>query len=74
MIALNDGQMQIDADGNYELVVSAQKRPGNWLRLELTPARRRRAPVSNETNAAADPLPKTPLTIELLEHPARRRA
>jgi hypothetical protein len=66
--SLNDGQFEVDADGNYEIIVSAEPHDGNWLRLEADAAAiatrhyfERPEPVAN------DPLLHIPLDIELLE-------
>jgi len=32
--SLSSRNMQIDPDGTYEIILSAEPRPGNWLRLE----------------------------------------
>jgi uncharacterized protein DUF1214 len=68
--ALSDERMKIDPDGSYEIMVSAESRPGNWLRLEpdagtLTT----RHYFENETSAAADPSIFVPLRIEPLADP-----
>lgn len=31
---INDSEFDIDENGNYEIIVSAKKQPGNWLRLD----------------------------------------
>lgn len=66
--SLNDQQFDVDADGNYEIIVSAEPHEGNWLRLEADAAAigtrhyfERAEPVAN------DPLLHIPLQIELLE-------
>jgi hypothetical protein len=68
--ALNDAEMQIGADGSYEIAVSAERQPGNWLRLEpdagtLTT----RHYYENLRSAAADPNLHIPLSIEPLANP-----
>jgi hypothetical protein len=37
--ALHDDQMQVAADGSYEIIASAERQPGNWLRLSRMQAR-----------------------------------
>lgn len=66
--SLNDGQFEVDADGNYEIIASAEPHEGNWLRLEADAAAiatrhyfERAEPVAN------DPQLHIPLQIELLE-------
>jgi hypothetical protein len=68
--ALNGDEMQIAADGSYEIAVSSERQPGNWLRLEpdagtLTT----RHYFENETSAAADPELRIPISIDALAQP-----
>jgi hypothetical protein len=68
--ALNDGQMKIGRDGSYELIVSAQKQPGNWLKLEPDAGTvTTRHYFENEHSAAADLQLQIPLSIEPLDDP-----
>lgn len=66
--SLNDRQFEVDADGNYEIIASAEPHEGNWLRLGADAAAigtrhyfERARPVAN------DPQLHIPLQIELLE-------
>lgn len=68
--ALSDKEMQIAPDGSYEIAVSAEKQPGNWLRLEPDAGTvTTRHYFENETSAAADPAIFVPLSIEPLVDP-----
>ncbi len=69
--SINYKQFDIDADGNYEIIASADPQPGNWLRLEADAAAigsrhyfERPEPIAN------DPLLHIPLQIEVLDQPA----
>lgn len=62
---LHDGEFDVDPDGNFEIVLSAEKRERNWL--ELTPTAMRvtsRHYFEEEICAAADPSRHVPMTIE----------
>jgi hypothetical protein len=67
---LNDTEFEIDADGNYEIIVSATPQEGNWL--ELTPdavSVTTRHYFELKESVALDPLRNIPLVIEPLEPP-----
>lgn len=67
---VNDRSLQIDADGRYEIVLSATEHPGNWIPLDpdantvIT-----RHYFAREQSAAADPEVHVPLHIEPLDDP-----
>jgi hypothetical protein len=72
--SLNDTEFDIDADGNYEIIASAQPptereaQPRNWLRLEADAgAIATRHYFERAVAIANDPLLHIPLTIELLD-------
>lgn len=73
--ALNDTEFDIDADGNYEIIASAQQpqtegqaQPRNWLRLETDAgAIATRHYFERATSIADDPQLHIPLQIELLD-------
>jgi hypothetical protein len=68
--ALSDKEMKVAPDGSYEIVVSAEKQPGNWLRLEPDAGTvTTRHYFENETSVAADPGIFVPLSIEPLVDP-----
>jgi hypothetical protein len=68
--ALNDGQMKVGPDGGYELILSAKKQPGNWLKLEDDAGTvTTRHYFENERSAAADLQLQIPLVIEPLDDP-----
>ncbi|MDP6977922.1 MAG: DUF1214 domain-containing protein [Myxococcota bacterium] len=65
---LNDTQFETDADGNFEIIVSAKKQPGNWL--ELAPdagSISTRHYYEREVGVAADRMHHIPLVIEPLK-------
>ncbi len=67
---LHDGEFDVDADGNFEILLSKNERERNWLKL--TPAAMRvtsRHYFEDETCAAADPSRHVPMTIEPLLAP-----
>jgi len=67
---LHDGEFDVDADGGFEIVLSATPRERNWL--ELTPTAMRvttRHYFEEEVCAAADPSRHVPLAIEPLADP-----
>ncbi len=69
---LHDGEMQIDADGGFEILLSAND-PGdgrNWLKLTPTACRlTTRHYFEEEICAAADPSRHVPMSIEPLRDP-----
>ncbi|MBW2295217.1 MAG: DUF1214 domain-containing protein [Deltaproteobacteria bacterium] len=65
---LNDTEIEIAADGSYEIIVSANKQPGNWLRLpESSGSLTTRHYYEREVSIAADRLHHVPLVIEPLQ-------
>ena len=65
---LNDTQFETDSEGNYEIIVSAKKQPGNWLELpEGAGSINTRHYYEREVGIAADRLHHIPLVIEPLE-------
>ncbi len=65
---LNDTQFETDADGNYEIIVSARKKPGNWLELpDGAGSISTRHYYEREVGVAADRMHHIPLMIEPLE-------
>jgi hypothetical protein len=65
---LNDRQFEIGADGSYELVLSADERPGNWVRLD--PAAHSvvvRSYYQLPTSAQNDPAVHVTIGIETLD-------
>lgn len=70
---LNDRNMQIAPDGSYELILSPDERPGNWIALQPSAASVWvRHYFEQEVPAAADPNVKVELRIEPLEKPPVR--
>lgn len=67
---VNDRSLQIDEDGRYEIVLSAQEQPGNWIPLhpDATTIITRHY-FSRAGSAAADPEVHVPLHIEPIEDP-----
>jgi len=64
---LYDEEFDIDADGNFEILLSASEPPGgrNWLKLTPTASRvTTRHYFEDEVCAAADPSRHVPMTIE----------
>ena len=67
---MNDRQFDVDADGNFELILSADERPGNWVKLD--PAARVvlvRSYFLAERSAQNDPDVRVQLDIEPLDDP-----
>ena len=67
---MNDRQFEVDADGNFELILSADERPGNWVKLD--PAARIvlvRSYFLAEPSAQNDPDIRVRLHIEPLDDP-----
>jgi hypothetical protein len=67
---LNDRQFDVDADGNFELILSPEERPGNWV--PLAPDARVvlvRSYFLAETSAQNDPETHVQLSIEPLDDP-----
>lgn len=67
---INHHDLDIDADGNFELILSPDERPGNWLRLD---PRARFVFVRNyylhERSAQTDPDVRVRMHIEPLDDP-----
>ncbi len=67
---LCDGEFDIDADGNFEIVLSAREHDRNWLKLTPTASRvTTRHYFEEEVCAAADPSRHVPLSIEPVVDP-----
>ena len=65
--ALNDTQFDVDKDGNFEIIASAKKQPGNWLELpEGSGSLSTRHYYERKVGIAADRLHHIPLMIEPL--------
>ncbi len=67
---LNDRQFEVDANGNFELILSADERPGNWVKLD--PDARIvlvRSYFLEQTSAQNDPDVRVQLDIEPLDDP-----
>jgi len=67
---LHDGQFDVDANGNFEIILSAREHERNWL--ELTPSSMcvtTRHYFEEDVCAAADPARYIPLSIEPLVDP-----
>ncbi len=65
---INDSEFEADADGNYEIVLSPQKEPGNWL--QLTPGAASlttRHYYERQVSINNDPLHNIPIAIENLD-------
>lgn len=64
---LNDTQFEAAADGSYEIIASAKKQPGNWLRLDDDGVSvTTRHYYEREQSIAADRLHHIPIVIENL--------
>lgn len=66
--AISDSELQVAADGSYEVIMGPEPRPGNWYKIDpevgsLTT----RHYFEQEHSAAADPTKVIPLTIEPLD-------
>jgi len=67
---LNDTEFEINADGSYEIIVSATKQAGNWLELASDAVSITTRHYYERTDSvAADPLRVIPLAIEPLQPP-----
>ena len=67
---LNDTEFEIAADGSYEILVSPNRQPGNWLRTDPTAsALTTRHYFEWDRSAANDPTLHVPLSIEPVERP-----
>jgi hypothetical protein len=67
---MNDRQFEVDADGKFELILSADERPGNWVKLD--PEARIvlvRSYFLEQTSAQNDPATRVRLQIEPLDDP-----
>jgi hypothetical protein len=75
--ALEASQLEMDADGNFEIAVSCEKRPGNWLPMKpetgllivrqsfLDRETEKLASLAIErVDGAADPAPVTPAMVD----------
>ncbi len=70
LATLNDDEIDVAADGSYEIIAGGEARPRNWLRLEPTAGSiTTRHYWEWERNVAADPTFHVPLIIEPLEDP-----
>jgi hypothetical protein len=68
---IDDTTMEIDAKGNYEIIVSAKEHKGNWLALASDAGQiTTRHYFERKRCIAADPNVKLHLTIEPLDPPA----
>lgn len=68
--ALNDTQFEANADGSFEILVSSERKPGNWL--QLVPGAgsiSTRHYYEREVSIAADRLHHIPLLIERVDDP-----
>ncbi len=64
---LNDSEMQIADDGSYEILLSPERQPGNWLAVSKdTSTLITRHYFENPTPAMADPQVRVQMTIEPL--------
>ncbi|MFT5443347.1 MAG: hypothetical protein ACI8W3_002396 [Myxococcota bacterium] len=69
---LHDGEFDVDADGNFEITLSATPRDRNWLKLTDTASRvTTRHYFEDEVCAAADPSRHIPITITPVINPGR---
>lgn len=67
---LNDDQFETDADGNFEILVSATEQKGSWLKLVPGAGSiSTRHYYESETSIAADRLHHIPLMIERVDDP-----
>ena len=67
---LHDGEFDVDANGNFEIVLSSKHHDRNWLELTSTASRiTTRHYFEDEVCAAADPTRHIPLSIEPTEEP-----
>jgi hypothetical protein len=66
--AINDKELKIAPNGDYEMILSPTERPGNWFKLESgTGSVTTRHYFETEHCIAADPTKVIPLTIEPLD-------
>lgn len=67
---LNDTEFEIEADGSYEIIASAEPQSKNWLRLEPGAGSiTTRHYWESVRNVAADPTFHVPMTIEPVDDP-----
>ena len=67
---VNDRDLAIDADGRYEILLSPERRPGNWLRLEADATSViTRHYFERAHSVQADPDVVVPLRIDPLDDP-----
>jgi Protein of unknown function (DUF1214) len=70
---VNDRHMQVGPDGRYEVILSPDEQPGNWIRLPPNAASLIvRHYFEGEGRAAADPDTRIELRIERLDEPGPR--
>ena len=66
--AINDKELKISPNGDYEMILSPEQRPGNWFKLEPgTGSVTTRHYFETEHCIAADPMKIIPITIEPLD-------
>jgi hypothetical protein len=66
--AINDKELKIAPNGDYEMILSPTEQPGNWFKLEPgTGSVTTRHYFEAENCIAADPMKVIPLSIEPLE-------
>ncbi len=66
----NDGDLDVDADGNYELILGGPEQPGNWMALPPDAGRiSSRHYFERPAPAAADQSLHIPLTIDPVDDP-----
>ena len=67
---LHDGEFDVDAEGNFRILLSAKEQPRNWLRLSPEACRlTTRHYFEDEVCAAADPARHVPLRIDPVVDP-----
>lgn len=69
---IRDVELPVDADGNYEFILSREREPGAWFPLHPQAALlNTRHFFERETSAASDPTLHVPLSIECLDKVAQ---
>lgn len=67
-LAISDEKLKVAADGSYEVILSPEKRPGNWFKLDPEVGSiTTRHYFEQEHSVAADPAKVIPLTIAPLD-------
>ncbi len=67
-LAISDKDLKVAADGSYEVILSPDKRPGNWFKLDPEVGSiTTRHYFEQERPVAADPTTVIPLSIEPLD-------